>query len=483
MKPVFTHLSTLGLTWFLLAACLSGAAATPLAATAAQPTPTLFLPTVERGAGTARLQPDDLEYLGAFRLPDGGERPLTFDYGGAALTYRPDGDPAGGADGFGGSLFLMGHDRLPYGELPDGNQVAEISIPPPLVRADAAGLNQAAFVQPFHDVAAGHFSGLDELPRAALLYLDHPLSGPLVHLAWGAHFQEQDTPSHAWFRPDLSAPGFQGEWRLGSQPPYQVNGYLFEIDPAWAATYGGGRLIASGRFRDGGWAGMGPNIYAYTPWDAAGNPPAPGTRLQEITLLHYTTSQETGEIERAMQAYQHPDEWEGAAWLTAPGGRAAVIFAGTKGVGAKYWYGYINPAGPQYPCVSDEAAREFTACRLASGQPCPPEEMIECQGHSSARGWWASQAQAQIIFYDPADLARVAAGQIQPWEPQPYAALSLDEQLFFNPPAWDEVYLGQGAQRRYRIGEIAYDRAGNRLYVLELYGDGPRPVVHVWQVR
>ena len=66
------------------------------------------------------VQPANLTYLGAFRLPGDGERPLTFAYGGSAMTFNPNGDPSGPADGYPGSLFVSGHDRLPYGELPNG---------------------------------------------------------------------------------------------------------------------------------------------------------------------------------------------------------------------------------------------------------------------------------------------------------------------------------------------------------------------------
>ncbi len=64
------------------------------------------------------LHPDDLTYLGAFRLPDCGERLSTFAYGGEAMTFNPGGDPSGPPDGFPGSLFVMGHNRVPYGESP-----------------------------------------------------------------------------------------------------------------------------------------------------------------------------------------------------------------------------------------------------------------------------------------------------------------------------------------------------------------------------
>jgi len=90
---------------------------------------------------------------------------------------------------------------------------------------------------------------------------------------------------------------------------------------------------------------------------------------------------------------------------------------------------------------------------------------------------------AQFIFYDPDDLARVATGQMQSWEPQPYATLELDDMLFLNPAGIEIEMLGAGVQRRYRIGDVAYDRANDLLYVLELSADQAKPVVHVWRVR
>lgn len=436
-------------------------------------------------AAGSRLQPADLTYLGAFRLPAGGERPLTFEYGGSAMTVNPDGDPAGAADGFAGSLFVMGHDRMAYGELPDGNQVAEVTIPAPVIAADASALPQAAFVQDFHDVAAGYFVGLDEIPRVGLLYLDTPATGPVIHVAWGQHFQEGaalETGTHAWFSPDLAAPAMQGPWFLADITSYATTGYLLDIPAAWADAHTGGRRVGAGRFRDGGWSGMGPSLIAYQPWiDASGTPAPAGSTLDAIPLLLYAASTETDDVnDRSMDGYQHPDEWMGAAWLATADGAAAVLFAGTKSAGDRYWYGFVNPAGPDSPCVEEELAGEFTLCRQADGTPCPPDEMTECEGHTSGRGWWSSRFEAQFIFYDPADLARVAAGELAPWEPQPYAVLPVDEHLLL--PTFEPESLGAGVQRRARISDAAYDRVHQRLYVLELFADGASPVVHVWQV-
>jgi len=347
-----------------------------------------------------------------------------------------------------------------------------------------AALPQARFLQSFHNVAAGYFQGLDEIPRIGLQYLDTPATGPKLHLAWGQHLQSESAElSHAWFETNLSNPNLRGPWYIGQQPPYRINGYLLEIPAAWADAHVGGRYLGTGRYRDGGMSGMGPALFAYRPWvNQAGAPAAAGTHLSEVTLLLYESSLNTESIERCLRGYQHADEWEGGVWITTASGRTAVLFAGTKGTGSKYWYGYVNPAGPDCPCVDQSHVGEFPVCRQADGTPCPPQDMSYCARHTSNRGWWSARFDAQFLLYDPADLARVAAGQMEPWRPQPYAALDVDAQLFLNPEGIEPDMLGTGVQRRFRLGDVSFDRANGLLYVLELFADGAKPVVHAWRV-
>ena len=227
---------------------------------------------------------------------------------------------------------------------------------------------------------------------------------------------------------------------------------------------------------------MGPNLIAYRPWMNNGTPAASGAYIEAIPLLQYESSFNTENIEHGLSGYQHPDEWNGGAWIGTASGKSAVIIVGTKATGAKYWYGYVNPLGPQFPCV-DADITDFTTCRLADGSPCPQTDFRECSGHNTYRGWWAARWDSQFIFYDPADLARVAAGELAAWEPQPYAVLDIDEHLFFNPSGAENDMLGTGIQRRYRLGDVAYDRVHNLIYVLELFADGAAPVVHIWRMR
>ena len=433
------------------------------------------------------VNPADLEYIGAFRLPGGEDRPQTFAYGGNAMTFNADGDSGGAQDGFPGSLFIMGHDRIPYGEVPDGNQVAEIAIPVPVISRNMEDLNTAEFLQEFANVLAGYFTDMEEIPKVGMQYLNRPETGPKIHIAWGQHLQPPDIASHGWFNPDLSNPDFQGTWFIGNQDLYSVNGYMFDIPAAWADLYTGGRYLATGRMRDGGQGGMGPALFAYRPWQEDGSPPSSGTRLEEVTLLLYENAYNTEEIIRSLNGYQHPDEWEGGAWLTSESGKQAVLFAGTKGTGEKYWYGYINPDGAQQVCV-DSHITDFPTCRTEDGGVCPEEDLSGCCDETtgacaSQRGWWSTRFDAQLILYDPQDLARVASGQLEPWEPQPYAVIDIDEYLYLNPPEWDLTMVGWGEQRRYRIGDAAFDPSSGLLYVLELFADGGKPVVHVWRVR
>lgn len=430
---------------------------------------------------------NDFQYIGAFRLPDDGLRPKTFEYGGDAITYNPNGD-AGSADGYPGSLFVMGHERLPYDELPDGNQVAEITIPVPIISKNPDELNQAGFIQNFQDIAKGHFTTLEELPTAGMQYLSRPETGPKIHLTWGQHNQddaETMIASHAWFDPNLSAPNIQGPWFVGKEFSLSTNAFLFEIPANWADQYVGGRYLATGRFRDGGWAGQGPSLRAYKPWiDRAGTPAVAGSQLDETVLLQYASSENSDNVvEQSLNGYQHPDEWEGGAWITTSSGKSAVLFAGTKGTGNKYWYGYINSLGAEFPCVDSESVGNFTVCRMADGTACPPEDLNKCSTGITYRGWWSSHFDGQFILYDTAELAKVATGQINPWEPQPYTSIDIDEHLFLNSNGFELIMLGRGEQRRYRVGEITYDRINNRLFVLEWYADGAKPVVHVWKIQ
>jgi hypothetical protein len=386
------------------------------------------------------IQPTDLTYLGAFKLPDGPEG-IGWEYSGAAMTYYPNGDPDGPADGYPGSIFATGHDWNQY--------VSEISIPVPIVSSDkdVEDLNTATTLQDFHNIRGGLF-GEFEIPRAGLEYLSAQggQTTDKLYFCWAQHMGEAETnPSHGWCELDLSNPQTAGPWRIGDYWNYVTTDYIFAIPEQWADANTPGMYLATGRFRDGGQGARGPSLLAYGPWNE-GNPPAPNSTLSAVPLLLYTDV--TAEDDFTMDNYHHSDEWSGGAWITADD-KSAVIFVGTKGVG-DCWYGFANgvvwPDEPPYPPVPD----------------LPYDE----------RGWWSTGSEGQIIFYDPADLAAVARGEMEPYEPQPYATLQIDEYL----------YHIESAQQWHHVGAASFDRERGLLYVFEPLADGNKSLIHVWEV-
>ena len=184
------------------------------------------------------LQPADLTYEGAFRLPDasGGS---SWEWSGDALAYYPGGDPEGPRDGYPGSLFGVGHDW--------DKQVSEITIPAPVVPAgkQLGAMNTAQTLQPFRDVRAGvgNLGVLQELPCVGMEYLppQGAQSTGKLYLCWGAHFQEEaeNVASHMWCEVGLT--GSRGAWWVGNYSPYSVNDYMFAIPDSWARSYTPGK--------------------------------------------------------------------------------------------------------------------------------------------------------------------------------------------------------------------------------------------------
>lgn len=417
------------------------AQAAPLADTAA---PSTTSTETSSAPPTARLQPDDLVYRGAFRLP-GESGGSNWGWAGDGLAYRPDGDPKGASDAYPGSLFGFGHDHQHF--------VSEISIPAPVVSAakKAAELPTAKTLQPFADIRAGHFVDY-EIPRADLAYLppQGDQTAPKLYFCFGQHMHETFTgPSHSWCEVTLSAAKTAGPWRIAGLDEYVTADYLFAIPQVWADRHTGGRRIGTGRFRDGGQGSMGPALFAIAPWQH-GNPPPEGVELKAVTLLRYSSMYDEPDERHTMRDYHHSDEWAGAAWLT-DGKRAAVVFTGSKGTG-KCWYGFAN--GVVWP---EEG-------------PWPPVPAYP----NDQRGWWSEAFVRQARFYDPADLAKVAAGTMKPHEPQPYAVMDLDPVLFSI----------KGKQDLSKVTACAADQERGRLYVFERNADeDDRGLIHVWEVK
>jgi hypothetical protein len=161
-----------------------------------------------------------------------------------------------------------------------------------------------------------------------------------------------------------------------------------------------------GRYMGTGWNyfSYGPGPSFYAFDPSLASPLAAGALVANTKLLEYTTAHNVNDFNTA-------DTWEGSAWIKA-GSESALLIGGNKKM----------PDGTM---------------------------------------------QASILFYDPADLAAVAAGTKQAWEPQPYRMLSVQANML----------AGAAGSP---IRDMTYDSVNNILYTSEYTGSGQ--VFHAWQV-
>jgi hypothetical protein len=410
--------------------------------------------TIESDVPDGALSIENLIYIGAFRLPDdsGG---MGWGYSGQGMTYYPGGDPNGPSDGFSGSLFIVGHDQELF--------VAEVSIPHPVISENLDDLNTAQTLQPFADITGGFIThGLD-IPIFGIEYLPacNDLNEETLHFAAGQHFQGFEA-SHGCASLDLGDPNQMGLWHFDGFTNYTTNDYLFSIPEECAVENVSGYPLVSGRFREGVWGGLGPVLFAYSPCMGV-DPLEPGGTLADIQPLLLYGKQIEGETDiisdetTKMNVYAESDHWWGGAWLTSDYGDS-VIFTGTKALGEN-WYGFANGAVWEYDCAENP---EYD---------CP--EVPEFPYDN--RGYWADDFIPAILFFNPDDLARVAKGEIQTYDPQPYALMDLSE-YWYDPNIHLELY------KRDIAGSAAYDRENGLLFIVERLGDGDKSLIHVFKI-
>lgn len=396
------------------------------------------VPTDGRGRGLQRLTPADLYYRGAFAFPAGDE----WSYSGHALAYYPDGEPNGPADGYGGSLFAVGHAQT--------QQVGEITIPTPVISDQLEALPRATILQPLADLTGGWLAnctydeGCEYSEVAGLAYLPN-----VDKVAWNLrdwyNVDGGDQDSLGWSDRDYS--NAAGVWHIGPRPDEvfhnaRTSNYLFTAPLDFAAAHLAGKWLIAGNTRPAGAFGgsQGPTLYATAPW-LDGNPPTSGQELDALALLYYPPVDGCVESPDAAgchyPSYRAADDWGGGAWIEA-GGKSAVVLMGRKGLGA--------------------------SCYGIPGEECQPSLC------TSDKGWHADPYEPQLLFYDPTELAAIAAGAREPWTVLPYTIYRPTTELF-NPDCGI-------------LNAVTYDAARGLIYATEsLAGPFGETVVHVWAVE
>ena len=395
-------------------------------------------PVVQPRPQSQRLTPADLQYKGAFAYPPGDE----WAYSGHALAYYPGGDANGADDGYPGSLFAVGHAWY--------LQVGEISIPAPMITTVLAALPQATVLQAQSDITGGWLNnctydpGCEYREVGGLEYLDN-----VDKIAWNLrdwyNVDGGDQDSLGWSVRDFS--NAQGVWHIGPRNNEifhnaKTSDYLFKAPLGFADQHLGGKWLLAGSTRAAGALGgsQGPTLFATAPW-VDGNPPAPGQNLNALALLYYPTV--VGCVENnddTLCRYPHyraDDRWGGGAWVETDG-KSAIILMGRKGLG--------------------------DSCYGIPGEQCPPSLC------TTDKGWHADPYEPQLLFYDPAELAAVAAGAKEPWSMLPYAIYQ---------PVHELLQPDCGI-----LNAVAYDAARHLIYATESQaGAGGETVVHVWAVQ
>jgi hypothetical protein len=374
-----------------------------------------------------RLTSDDLAYQGAFRLPADEANGASFSFGGSPAAYHPERD----------SLFVGTR----------AGRVAEINIPDPVNSQDVDALPFAKYLQPFNDPSDGGIKaelGDDGWTLAGLLVHDRRLFGSAV-----IFYDANNTQRSSHFSRPLAL-GDSGATRLvrvgqGGKIGF-VAGYMARVPPEWQSRLGGpvvtGQCCLSVITR----TSWGPSAFVFDPANVAA-----GKDAGAQPLLYYD--------------HEHPTlgPWEGSnptyGGTTQVGGLAVIdgsrtaLFIGRNGSGTF--------------CYGDGTADQALANNRREGG-----EHFCYDPTSSDKGQHAYPYRYQIWAYDLGDLAQVRAGRRDPWEIKPYAVWPIE----FPTP-----------EPGVRIGGVAYDPTGRRLFIAQQQADRDgfsfRSLIHVFRIQ
>lgn len=368
----------------------------------------------------------DLVYEGAFTAM------IAFSEG--AKAFNAEGD-----DGR-GSLYVTGH------LVEMDPELYEVTIPEPVIGASWSSLPRVSVIR----------NGSPVAPISGLKLKDVELFPPCwLHLTFGKHQQDNDYPCHGACRPDLT--GTVGPYWCGRGAPIrnqiETNAYLAGLPDWWANLNTGGRNLIRGRHREGQ-GPSGPTLYVDEWPDPFTAPPA-GFRTDALTLLRYgDRACWEGGGENCIDQHCPADTYMGVAFVES-GRIRAFVWAGLKGYG-ECWYGYPD------------------------GTRCPP--VCDCQTCGGARGFQATSYMPRLVAFRASDLAAVAAGLVEPWEPQPYDVFDLSPYMVGGPNSVNVTGLAYCSPRDVPPGH----RWAGRLFVSEK-DTGTQytayPTIHVFRVR
>lgn len=319
-----------------------------------------------------------------------------------------------------GTLLLVGHDHR--------QQVAEISIPEIRIAARVADYATATLVQPLTDVLEGRVREINPSdPNSKKIGGLLPYQGRLHVTAYSFYDGSgSQSASHFISGLDLPATGdLTGPYRVGSQPVGFISGYFALVPPAWRPLFGGPVLNGNCCLSIISRTSYGPAAFVIDP-STIGS----GATPVATPLVYYTPTRPLARWEETGTSFNGATTIRG---LVFPDSTRSVLFFGKHGTGT-FCYG--------------------------DGNTCKdPTE--------GSQGTHAYPYRYQVWAYDALDLLAVKDKTRQPEDVRPYAIWALDI-----PPTAHQVDI-QGA---------TYDPATGRIFVVQKFGDGEKPLVHVFMV-
>jgi hypothetical protein len=321
-----------------------------------------------------------------------------------------------------GTLLLVGHDHH--------QEVAEISIPAARKSETLDGFASSTMVQPFAEATEGRLGAVNPSdPNSkkvgGLLVYKDKLYQTVYSYYDGSGTQKL---SHFVGDLDLSVKGeVQGPFAVGTLGAGYVSGYFAMIPESWQPLLGGPVLNGNCCLGVISRTSYGPSVSVIDPATIGGAKPAPA-----VPLVYYTATRTTlGTWEGTNPYFNGSTEVRGVVF---PGGTKSVLFFGRHGTGT-FCYG----SGPE------------------CGDPAEDSKGVHAYPYLS-----------YVWAYDATDLAAVKAGNKKPWDVKPYAVWEL--KLPFSPP-------------NRRLNGAAYDPATGRIFVLQSFGDGTKPLIHVFTIQ
>ena len=372
------------------------------------------------------VQKPDLVYQGSFALPQGTTNQTSFAYGGYGIAYDP-------ADN---SLFLTGHSWYQY--------TSEISIPTPVSSNSINALPIASEIQPLTNALQGTLNSIDPSVTG-----QKDIGGYLVYnnrLVISAYvfYDASGTQTVSHFTRPISlsnTSGLSGPFRVGTQYPGFVSGYMTLIPQEWQTLLGGPALTGNCCLNIVSVQSNGPAVSVFNPNQLGTDNPVPAT-----PLVGYPLSDALGAWGSQSDLFNGTTQVTGVAF---PNGTRSVLFFGRQGIGP-FCYG---------PGTSNQSL---------AGTPSDANGDNWCYDPTnSAKGGHAYPYVYQVWAYDANDLLKVARGNEAQYDVKPYATWSLS--LPFTTPSTQIAILG-----------AAYNPNTNQIYVSQsCIAPGCTPIIDV----